>query len=588
MFLTGPEFLPELREHRGRTLTLIQDAQATGRTRMAEMNTHVLTNLDRRRGVRARDRTDRERLGQSPYITGAPWPPRAGTRRSLVRSRTSSSYAASFLRGGRVGAATFLGAKRQRGRLELSQLHRAGPRHEFVELLLGEEVGSAKAAGSAPRSNSPDFRTTRASTRNTRASGSWWPLLRGCGPRIATVTLHVAMGVGGEGCFRGRLGMTTAVVYSCCAAVRTGSEATSDFSWSFSRVTHLSVRTLRRYHDAGLLEPATVDPASGYRYYTADQIPTAQVIHRLRELDVPLPDVQRILRSPDPGARAALVSEHLQRLESELDRTRAAVTSLRRLLRPEPAPLGVELRAVPATTVAAVEDDVEHGHVIDWYAGAMAELDAVVREPTGVFGRAVRQRAVRSRPRARARVSADDPPSARRPGAPGHPADGRAGRHHPRRRARRHRRHLRRTGRLGGEERARGGGAGPGGLPGWAPRHSRPGRVEHRNRLARLPGGPALSQQGQRWDGFPAAGGPAPPGSRAFKLIEAAQDHWRGQRPPPRRPRPSRPDLCHRCRTTQRDTPARGRLKDLHPQVLTIAPGGVTDGDQPCLTIVSK
>ena len=154
----------------------------------------------------------------------------------------------------------------------------------------------------------------------------------------------------------------------------------------FSRLTHLSVRTLRRYHDAGLLEPATVDPTSGYRYYTADQIPTAQVIHRLRELDVPLPDVQRILRSPDPGARAALVAHHLQRLETELDRTRAAVASLRRLLRPEPAPLQVELRAVPATTVAAVEDDVEHDHVLDWYAGAMAELDAVVREPTGPPG----------------------------------------------------------------------------------------------------------------------------------------------------------------------------------------------------------
>ena len=46
VFLTGPEFLPELREHRGRTLTLIQDAQTTGRTRLVEMNTHVLTNLD--------------------------------------------------------------------------------------------------------------------------------------------------------------------------------------------------------------------------------------------------------------------------------------------------------------------------------------------------------------------------------------------------------------------------------------------------------------------------------------------------------------------------------------------------------------
>ncbi|TFV66948.1 UNVERIFIED_ORG: MerR family transcriptional regulator [Bacillus sp. AZ43] len=154
----------------------------------------------------------------------------------------------------------------------------------------------------------------------------------------------------------------------------------------FSRLTHLSVRTLRRYHDAGLLEPATVDPASGYRYYGADQIPTAQVIHRLRELDVPLPDVQRILRSPDPGARAALVADHLRRLESELDRTRAAVASLRRLLAPEPPPLAVELRAVPATRVAAVEDDVDQADVLTWYSGAMAELDAAVERPTGAPG----------------------------------------------------------------------------------------------------------------------------------------------------------------------------------------------------------
>ena len=47
MFLTGPEFLPELREHRGRTLTLIDRAESTGHTRVVEMNTQVLTNLDR-------------------------------------------------------------------------------------------------------------------------------------------------------------------------------------------------------------------------------------------------------------------------------------------------------------------------------------------------------------------------------------------------------------------------------------------------------------------------------------------------------------------------------------------------------------
>jgi DNA-binding transcriptional MerR regulator len=154
----------------------------------------------------------------------------------------------------------------------------------------------------------------------------------------------------------------------------------------FSQLTHLSVRTLRRYHDAGLLEPATVDQLTGYRYYSAEQIPTAQVIRRLRELDVPLPDVHRILRSPDPGARAALVADHLQHLESELDRTRAAVASLRRLLQPQPPPLEVELRAVPASRVAAVEEEVDHDNVLAWYAGAMAELDAAVHEPIGAPG----------------------------------------------------------------------------------------------------------------------------------------------------------------------------------------------------------
>jgi hypothetical protein len=47
VFLTGPEFLPELREHRGRTLTLIDKAEADGHTRMVQMNTDVLANLDK-------------------------------------------------------------------------------------------------------------------------------------------------------------------------------------------------------------------------------------------------------------------------------------------------------------------------------------------------------------------------------------------------------------------------------------------------------------------------------------------------------------------------------------------------------------
>ncbi|MFN8075354.1 MAG: MerR family transcriptional regulator [Kineosporiaceae bacterium] len=160
----------------------------------------------------------------------------------------------------------------------------------------------------------------------------------------------------------------------------------------FSQLTHLSVRTLRRYHEGGPLEPAHVDPATGYRSYDPGQIPTAQVIHRLRELDVPLPDVRAILLAADPAERAALVAGHLRRLEDQLERTRSAVTSLRRLLAPaDPADPAdptrdVRVRRMPARTVAAVEDDVSHDDVLGWYAGAMAELDAVVGEPSGPPG----------------------------------------------------------------------------------------------------------------------------------------------------------------------------------------------------------
>src|ERR1700760_564296 len=53
----------------------------------------------------------------------------------------------------------------------------------------------------------------------------------------------------------------------------------------FSRASHLSVKTLRHYHEVGLLEPSEVDPDNGYRYYSEDQIPLAQVIRRYFLLD---------------------------------------------------------------------------------------------------------------------------------------------------------------------------------------------------------------------------------------------------------------------------------------------------------------
>ncbi|MFC4565307.1 MerR family transcriptional regulator [Nocardiopsis mangrovi] len=66
---------------------------------------------------------------------------------------------------------------------------------------------------------------------------------------------------------------------------------------AFARRTGLTSSALRFYADSGLLPPAEVDPASGYRYYRAGQVARATLLRRLRELAMPLTAVEAILGS---------------------------------------------------------------------------------------------------------------------------------------------------------------------------------------------------------------------------------------------------------------------------------------------------
>jgi DNA-binding transcriptional MerR regulator/effector-binding domain-containing protein len=147
----------------------------------------------------------------------------------------------------------------------------------------------------------------------------------------------------------------------------------------FSRITHLSVKTLRHYHEVGLLAPATVNPGTGYRYYSAAQVPTAQVIRRLRDLEMPVSQVKAVLDAPDAPARNALIAAHLGRLEAELAQTRAAVESLRNLLQPPRGAPVIEHRSVPAIRAAGITAVVGQPDVLPWWQGALGELHATVR-----------------------------------------------------------------------------------------------------------------------------------------------------------------------------------------------------------------
>jgi DNA-binding transcriptional MerR regulator len=143
----------------------------------------------------------------------------------------------------------------------------------------------------------------------------------------------------------------------------------------------MTVKMLRHYHQIGLLEPAEVDPRTGYRRYTTGQIPIAQVIRRFRDLGMPLEEIRAVLSAPDLDTRSQRIGAHLTRLEEELGRTQTAVASLRDLLA-APAPDGscarVELRSAPAAPAAAITEVVSADEAAAWLQGALGELHAIL------------------------------------------------------------------------------------------------------------------------------------------------------------------------------------------------------------------
>jgi len=64
----------------------------------------------------------------------------------------------------------------------------------------------------------------------------------------------------------------------------------------FSRITRVTIDTLRHYDALGLLKPAKVDPLTGYRYYSARQLMSLYRILALKEVGFSLDEIARILQ----------------------------------------------------------------------------------------------------------------------------------------------------------------------------------------------------------------------------------------------------------------------------------------------------
>lgn len=90
-----------------------------------------------------------------------------------------------------------------------------------------------------------------------------------------------------------------------------------------ARLLNLSVGTLRHYEQMGLVDPAYVDQASGYRYYGTRQLSTLNTIGNLRVLDLPLAQIREFVTTRDMDLMQRQLTkqqELIERKRRELER----------------------------------------------------------------------------------------------------------------------------------------------------------------------------------------------------------------------------------------------------------------------------
>ena len=148
----------------------------------------------------------------------------------------------------------------------------------------------------------------------------------------------------------------------------------------FLRRTRLSPKALRLYAAQGLLAPASVDPVSGYRLWSADQVQRARLVVLLRQAGMPLARVRAVV-DLDPDARAAAIRRWWAGVTEEHARRAEVVASLTR--RPEERSTtvyDVETRDVPELKLLSAERRLTVEALSDFIGTARREITEALRD----------------------------------------------------------------------------------------------------------------------------------------------------------------------------------------------------------------
>ena len=133
----------------------------------------------------------------------------------------------------------------------------------------------------------------------------------------------------------------------------------------FSRLARVSKRLLRYYDEIGLLKPVHTDTFTGYRYYSAEQMPRLNRILALKDLGLSLDQIQRLLSDQISteemqGMLLLKKAELEQQVQEEIQRVRSIEARLQFLQRAESdGPLDVVIKQIAAQPVLSVRITLE-------------------------------------------------------------------------------------------------------------------------------------------------------------------------------------------------------------------------------------
>jgi effector-binding domain-containing protein len=93
----------------------------------------------------------------------------------------------------------------------------------------------------------------------------------------------------------------------------------------FSKITGLTIKALRLYHEKGIIEPHLVDEHTGYRYYNHQDAEKARVVRLLKGMMFPLDEIAEILRDCREDADAVeLLQQQRNNLEGRINNLKKA------------------------------------------------------------------------------------------------------------------------------------------------------------------------------------------------------------------------------------------------------------------------